>query len=398
VIQGIGCVTPPGLIEQSRMAELSRRYNAATPQQCALIDRVYRGTRIDQRASVLAAVEEGSCDGGLFNGQGTGALNGPSLGGATAVDAMAGLIDFYPEPTGHLDDAGPTTADRMVAFEALSLPLAAQACRAALGDAGVSASQITQVVSVCCTGFAAPGLELRLIDELGLSPSVGRTSVGFMGCHGAVNGLRVARALAAAETDPDARVLLVCTELCTLHFQYGSDPQLAVANALFGDGAAAVVLANRSVDAAAASPAADPHPVVRDTHSTVLPDSARHMSWRIRDRGFVMSLSAEVPGLIERYARGFVEPWLAGLGLRIGDVGGWAIHPGGPKVIASVQSALGLPDAAGDASRAVLAERGNMSSPTVLFIADRLRRAGVPRPWVVLAFGPGLVVEAALLE
>lgn len=406
VMDGMGCVTPPGLIEQARMAELSRRYNAATPQQRALIDRIYRGTKIDQRASVLADWAASDGVGAELKAQGTAAVNGPRPGTALEVDALAGLIGFYPEPTDASDDAGPSTADRMAAYEALSLPLAAAACRAALDDAAASAKQVTQIVSVCCTGFAAPGLEVRLIHELGLARTVGRTSVGFMGCHGAVNGLRVARALAAAESDPAARVLLVCTELCTLHFQYGQDPQLAVANALFGDGAAAVVLANQPEpqnkpdnhhDADAASGGDSPI-IVRDTASVVLPDTGGEMSWRIGDRGFVMTLSAEVPKQIERHARGFVEPWLAGHGLTIDQVGGWAIHPGGPRVIGAVGSALGLPEGAGDASRAVLADRGNMSSPTVLFIADRLRQENRPRPWVVLAFGPGLVVEAALLQ
>ncbi|MEM1355289.1 MAG: type III polyketide synthase [Planctomycetota bacterium] len=398
-IVGIGCVTPPGLIGQGRMAELSRRYNATTPQQRALIDRVYRGTKIDQRASVLGALDDSS-DAATTDKHG---LQSPPTASrsanlvadeniALALDEMAGMLRFYPEPEGSLDDAGPSTADRMAAYEALSLPLAAEACRQAIRDAGVLPEQVTQLVSVSCTGFSAPGLEVRLIETLGLNPGTGRTNIGFMGCHGAVNGLRVAGALAATQGDPDARVLMVCTELCTLHFQYGQDPQLAVANALFGDGAAAVVLAQDT------HAMGDQDIRLLDTHSTVLPGTAEHMSWRIRDRGFVMALSSEVPRLIEEHAQGVVEPWLARHGLTAADVGGWAIHPGGPKVIGAVESALGLAVSAGDASRAVLAERGNMSSPTVFFIAQRLRLAEVPRPWVLLAFGPGLVIEAALLQ
>jgi predicted naringenin-chalcone synthase len=121
------------------------------------------------------------------------------------------------------------------------------------------------------------------------------------------------------------------------------------------------------------------------------------MTWRIGDHGFEMTLSPRVPGLIERHLRSWLEPWLGRQGLARADIGSWAIHPGGPRVIAAVETALGLDEAAADVSRQVLASCGNMSSSTLLFIVERLIRADAPRPCVALAFGPGLVVEAALL-
>ena len=120
------------------------------------------------------------------------------------------------------------------------------------------------------------------------------------------------------------------------------------------------------------------------------------MTWRIRDHGFVMTLSAKVPGLIEEHLRGWLESWLAENGLGITDIATWAVHPGGPRILSSVAMALGLDDDALAVSREVLREYGNMSSPTILFVIDRLRKAHAPLPCVALAFGPGLMAEAVL--
>src|SRR5439155_2779082 len=142
-------------------------------------------------------------------------------------------------PTGRADDAGPTTGQRMETYAAQAVPLARRAARQALAKSGVPAKDITHIVTVSCTGFFAPGIDVRLIRELKLAPTIQRTHVGFMGCHGALNGLQVAAAIAGSS--PAARVLLCAVELCTLHYHYGWDPQKLVANALFADGAAAVV-------------------------------------------------------------------------------------------------------------------------------------------------------------
>jgi predicted naringenin-chalcone synthase len=136
---------------------------------------------------------------------------------------------------------------------------------------------------------------------------------------------------------------------------------------------------------------------VVDEASLVVP-APEVMTWRIGDHGFRMTLAPQVPALVREHLPGFLVPWLAGHGLAIGDVGGWAIHPGGPRILTAALAALELPEAAGEASRGVLADYGNMSSPTVLFILEALRAAGQARPWVVLAFGPGLTIEAALLR
>jgi predicted naringenin-chalcone synthase len=263
------------------------------------------------------------------------------------------------------------------------------ASRDALAKSGLPARAITHVVTVSCTGFFAPGIDRSLITALGLSPSVERTHVGYMGCHGALNGLRVARAFTGVE--PGARVLLCAVELCSLHYHYGWDPQKVIANALFADGAAAVV---------GVAPSAAPPGAWRAAAagSCLVPDSAGAMTWTVSDHGFEMSLSKHVPGLIARHLRPWMEGWLASYDIALTAVGSWAVHPGGPRILDAVEEGLGLPRTATVASRQVFAECGNMSSPTVLFILDRLRAAGAQRPCVALAFGPGLTAEAALFR
>jgi len=233
-----------------------------------------------------------------------------------------------------------------------------------------------------------PGFDIALIKLLKLAPTVSRTHVGFMGCHGALNGLRVASALVHA--DPEARVLLCAVELCSLHFSYGGDHGKVVANALFADGAAALV---------AGSAAQAPTNAWRllAAGSCLFPDSEDAMTWRTGDHGFEMTLSPGVPDLITQHLPSWLAAWLIQHGVTIPQVRSWAIHPGGPRILTAATSCLDLPPDATTTSREVLAECGNMSSPTILFILERLYRRTAPRPCVALAFGPGLSVEAALL-
>jgi predicted naringenin-chalcone synthase len=291
-------------------------------------------------------------------------------------------------PKGEPGDRGPTTAVRMRHYAELAPPLAVQAAAAALKPSGLRAADLTHLVTVSCTGFHAPGVDVALVRGLGLRPTVERTHVGFMGCHGALNGLRVARAFAA---DPDARVLLCAVELCILHYYYNWDPQKVIANALFADGAAAVVGGPASAAPAGAWRA-------EASGSCLIPDSADDMTWTVGDYGFEMTLSRHVPRLIATHLRPWLEKWLAGQGVALAEVGSWAVHPGGPKIVGAVEEGLALPRAATEASWAVLSEHGNMSSPTLLFIIDRLRAARAPRPCVALGFGPGLAAEAALFR
>ena len=292
------------------------------------------------------------------------------------------------------DSSNPSTAERMRSYQPAALELALEACRLALKDAGIEASAITHLITVSCTGFGAPGFDLALIANLPLAMDVARTHVGFMGCHGAFNGLRVARAF--VEADPSACVLLCAVELCSLHLQEGWNPDHIVANALFADGAGAVVAV--AADGAGVGSTNKTGLQLVASSSTVLPDTEELMGWIIEDHGFSMVLSSKVPSRIAAQLRPWLEQWLAGLGLSLPEIETWAVHPGGPRILGAVQESAGLQPAQIELSTAVLRQFGNMSSATILFVLERLRTSPDHNgPCLALGFGPGLAVEAALL-
>jgi alkylresorcinol/alkylpyrone synthase len=280
---------------------------------------------------------------------------------------------------------GLTTQERMQIYANHAPLLASRAADEALQRSELTAREITHLITVSCTGFIAPGVDVDIIRQLGLAPTVERTHVGFMGCHGAINGLRVARALAVA--DERSRLLLCAVELCSIHFCTYWAPERLVGNAVFADGAAAIV---------GGAPQSENDWQVTAFGSCLLPDSTDAMTWAIGDHGFDVSLSPKVPDLIRAHLRDWFVGWLAQHRLSLADIKSWAIHPGGPRILNAAEESLGLPREATAVSREVLAQFGNMSSPTVLFIVDRLRRYEAQRPCVALGFGPGLVAEAAL--
>jgi len=362
-IRGMGTAVPPTIMTQVEAEIVARELCCRTPEQSTWLPTMYRQTGIEKRYVVMG--EQALRD----------VLNHTSYSESV----------FLPRYTE--DDRGPTTGQRMAMYVAEAGPLALRAAAAALEQSGLKRGDITHLVTVSCTGFHAPGVDYQLITGLGLAPTTQRTHVGYMGCHGALNGLRVARSY--AESVPDCRLLLCAVELCSLHYHYGWDPQKIIANAIFADGAAAVVGSN-----GAAAPSDDWQ--LRASGSCLFPDSADAMTWTIGDHGFEMTLSKKVPNLIAQNLRPWFEGWLRDNDLAIDRVASWAIHPGGPKIVGAVGEALGLPRSAFVVPDAVFAACGNMSSPTVLFILDELRRRQAPRPCVALAFGPGLTAEAAL--
>jgi alkylresorcinol/alkylpyrone synthase len=307
---------------------------------------------------------------------------------------------FYTPPT-ETAPYGPTTAQRMEVYAQHAGPLICKTSRLAIDRAGLAPSKITHLVTVSCTGFVAPGLDHALIQSLGLTGTVQRVHVGFMGCHAMVNGLRVAQAI--CQSDPSAVVLVGSVELCSIHQQYSEDPEQIVANSLFSDGSAsAIVVPYRQ---ALAMPQVDPSWRMVSSLSLKVPDSADLMTWKIGDHGFQMTLSSQVPMRIEEELRPPLETWLGTLGVSTKEIKHWVVHPGGPRILDAVEGAMGLGSESLSASRETLANYGNMSSPTIVFIMEEiLRRSeseGLPREkglWLVLGFGPGLHAEAILLE
>ncbi len=363
-IHGLGLAIPQRSLSQELAAEHSVEMWGEVHQRASVVRALYRRSGVKQRHSVLIDT-----------------LDDPDL-----------FQQSFYEPARDASDRGPSTQDRMDRmdrmdrYEREALPLGLRSCTAALHNAGVAPEEITHLVTVSCSGFSAPGVDMGLIEQLQLRREVSRTHVGFMGCHGAFNGLRVAKAY--AESDPDARVLLCCIEICSLHQQYSDDAQQIVANALFSDGSAAVV--GRSSDSVTGAWQ------LKSQRSLVLPETRDMMSWRIGDNGFVMTLDPQVPDIIGKHLRPWVTEWLRPFGLSVEQIPTCAVHPGGPRILSACTAALRISDSAVDVSREVLAQNGNMSSPTILFILDALRSREAPLPCVSLAFGPGLTIEAAL--
>lgn len=314
------------------------------------------------------------------------------LGGEFADDTEGVFLD---RETGVLRN--PTTGVRNEVYIDRSPELFLAAARRALETSGgLTAADVTHVVTVSCTGFFAPGPDYRLVRDLGLRPSTQRYHLGFMGCYGAFPALRAARDFCLA--DPDAVVLVVSVELCSLHISSSNDPDTIVASSVFADGAAAAVVTSRDAPAG--------HPVLDlDAFETVLtPVGETDMAWKIGDHGFEMVLSSYVPSIIEKHIEGALDPLLARLGETrpeaSADIERWAIHPGGRSILDKVQDAVKLSDAQMAESRRVLRDYGNMSSATVLFVLREIlndTEASTAERVCAMAFGPGLTVESAIL-
>lgn len=363
-ILGLGTAVPAATMNQAEALAIAESLCCNTNEQKTWLPAMYGGTGITNR---------GIC-----------------LGRDVVDDLTQGTRHsghcFLPSPG---DRHGPSTEQRMAIYRREAPPLAIKSTAHALKQAGKLPSEITHLVTVSCTGFAAPGFDAILANELGLPADVQRTHVGFMGCHGSLNGLRVANALVTA--DPTACVLLCSVELCSLHYHYGWDPQKIVANALFADGSAALVAVN-------GEHGNGKHWKLINNGAYMIHDAADTMSWHVGNNGFVMTLSKKIPEVIQAKLRGWIDSWLAKHSLKTSDIHHWAIHPGGPKIVDATVKALGITMEDAWASKEILAEYGNMSSATVLFILKRLREKGATGPCVAIGFGPGLNIEAALLH
>jgi predicted naringenin-chalcone synthase len=281
------------------------------------------------------------------------------------------------------DVSGWGTGARMERYLQEALPLGKQAVAGALDDAGLAPGDVGLFAVATCTGYSTPGLDIRLASDLGMPPGLQRLLVGHMGCYAAIPGLAAVSDFVAARSRP---AVLLCCELTSLHVQPAqADLQQVVAHALFSDAAAAVVL----------EPGARRGRRLAGVVARTDPSTADHMTWDVTDLGFRMGLSPRVPDVLARHVGGVFAELLNGAGLAVADVAGWAVHPGGPRILDVVRDQLGLAEEQMAASRRVLAEHGNCSSATVLLVLQEL--AGVNGPVVMMAFGPGLTLYAALL-
>ncbi len=316
---------------------------------------------------------------------------------SSAITTRRGVVDPTQEDVSRWG-----TAARMQRFLAEAMPLGKEAVSGALADAGLDPGDVGLLTVVSCTGYVTPGLDILLSRDLGMRHDVQRLHVGHMGCYAALPGLGATADFVVARQRP---AVMLCLELTSLHVQPATetarsgrptaeDLEQMVSHALFSDAAAAVVLEPSGADAV---PGYDVVDVVARTDVS----TADHMTWDVTDLGFKMGLSPAVPGVLARHARPVVEELLGAHGLTVEQVSGWAVHPGGRRIVEVVGEVLGLTDAALAPSYDVLRDVGNCSSATVLLVLERMAETvDVPAGGhvVAMAFGPGLTLYAVLLR
>jgi predicted naringenin-chalcone synthase len=281
----------------------------------------------------------------------------------------------------------PTIEQRMKWYQEEAVALSKNAIQKCI-DGYITPKDITHLITVSCTGMSAPGLDLQLMESMKLPETIMRTSVNFMGCYAAVHALKIADAFCKA--DPKANVLVVCTELCTLHFQKEPTIDNITSSLLFGDGAAAVLIQGKNATADGIS--------IDNFYSSVSFKGKKEMAWEISSTGFLMTLTGYVPDLIKEDFAQLVIAALNASGKKQNEVTHWCIHPGGKKILETIAKSLNLENEDLKHAYNVLRQYGNMSSPTILFVLKEMLnecRINKPEQAVLFgaAFGPGLTME-----
>jgi predicted naringenin-chalcone synthase len=287
----------------------------------------------------------------------------------------------------------PSTQDRLGVFNKEALGLSAASVKDMMTMIpGFDLKGVTHLIVVCCTGMYAPGLDIDLVKHFKLHSTVQRTAINFMGCYAAFNALKVADAF--CKNDAKAKVLIVCTELCSLHFQPDGTDDNLLANALFGDGSAAVL-----VEAATNN---DLKLKLESFHNDLSKEGEQDMAWTVGDMGFEMRLSSYVPEIIRSGIAALTQSLLGKISKKISDVQHFAIHPGGKKILGVIEKELGLTQEQNQYAYHVLKQYGNMSSATVLFVLKELignlTNLNEGERILSFAFGPGLTLESMVLN
>jgi predicted naringenin-chalcone synthase len=358
-VHAIETAVPEHFYTQEFARQFMRRLYDGNPQAQKLIDRIYPASAIETRHTVIGDYDKQPED-----------------------------YTFYP-PTADLKPE-PTTKVRNDLFITEAQRLSLAAARRLFDRFPDAREQITHVITVSCTGFSAPGFDFYLAKELPLSPDVHRFHLGFMGCYAAFPALKMADAI--CRSTPDARVLIVNVELCSVHMQQKEDVDVIVANGLFADGVSAALVSAHADD----SPG--PRLDLRSFATRTAPDSEDDMAWSVGQTGFDMKLSIYVPRIIERNIAELIDAAMASSGLTRDQVDIWAIHPGGRAILDKTAATLGLDPAEFAPSYDILRRYGNMSSSTIMFVLREILADDRTGHIFATAFGPGLTLEAAHLH
>jgi predicted naringenin-chalcone synthase len=296
---------------------------------------------------------------------------------------------FYPQSENL--DPFPSLEQRMTWFNRYAAPLSVDAIRDCL-DGKLHHEEITHLITVSCTGMSAPGLDLQVMELMDLPKNIYRTSVNFMGCYAAIHALKMADAI--CKTEPQAKVMIVCTELCTLHFQREATQDNIASSLLFGDGSAAVLVTGENESRSGLQ--------LNNFYSEVVTKGRKDMAWELSSTGFLMTLSGYIPELLQEDFEPLVERALSHAGRKREAIAHWCIHPGGKRILEAIHKSLPLHNGDLAPSYEVLKKYGNMSSPTILFVLKDIMQSlhGAPKDGskqiFAAAFGPGLTMETFL--
>lgn len=360
-ITAIGTANPENRFTQGQIADFMVKAMQLNNQDTRKLRAIFNASGIDYRYSVLEDYKN----------------NG-------AKTFYANTHDFEPFPS---------TSKRLKAFRDSALDLSYRAVEDMLQSIpSFDLQKITHVIIVCCTGMYAPGLDIDLVKKLQLPTTVLRTSINFMGCYAAFNAFKIADAF--CRLDEDAKVLIVCTELCSLHFQKTPSEDNLICNALFGDGAAAVLVEGNTNASLRLKP--------ENFCSDLAFEGEGDMAWAIGDLGFEMKLSSYVPSIIKGGILKLTKNLLDKISKNVSDIRFFAIHPGGRKILESIEEELGINRCQNEPAYHVLKNYGNMSSPTILFVLQEIIRKLTPGDHgehiLGFAFGPGLTLESMILK
>jgi predicted naringenin-chalcone synthase len=353
-ISAIGTAVPKHVIPQSKVVDFMSKMMDVADEDKRKLRIIYRASGIEERYSVI--------------------------GDYSKQDDFS----FYNEDK---NAPHPSTSDRMKLYEENAPELAMEAISDCL-PTNFDVKSITHLITFSCTGMYAPGLDLDIVERLGLSSNISRTCINFMGCYAAFNAIKAAYAFANAFSD--AKILIVGVELCTLHFQRFNEYDHIIANSIFGDGAAAALIEKTEKQGFS----------LEHFYHAIASEGKSDMAWRIENTGFHMRLSSYVPKILKTNLTNVFEELFASLDTKRDNIDYFAIHPGGKKIVQAVESALDIQKNQISATYDTLKNFGNMSSVSVLFVLKNIFNHLSPENQNILtmAFGPGLTIEAALLK
>ncbi|MEQ9592668.1 MAG: type III polyketide synthase [Cyclobacteriaceae bacterium] len=358
-ITSIGIANPANKVNQKQIAEFMIGAMQLQNAEADKLRALYRASGIEYRHSVIE-----------------------DYGSTPSKNFYSSSKDLEPFPDTQL---------RMKLFRKEAVELSVSAAQNCLQFSSAKPTDITHLVVVSCTGMFAPGLDIDLIRRLKLDSTTKRTSINFMGCYAAFNALRVADSF--CKSDPNAKVLIVCTELCSIHFQKENSEDNKLANALFADGSASVLVEGNSNNSISLK--------IENFFCDIAIESENEMAWTIGNNGFEMKLSSYVPEVIKNGIHQLTQSLLTENNIKLDDVTYFAIHPGGKKILETIEQELQLTKDQNKFSYEVLREYGNMSSPTVLFVLHKifseLRQDDHNKKILSFGFGPGLTLESLIL-